>query len=110
MLRNWGTQQEHMQAQWNEINAENRDLLHRSDETEAERQQAAEAAAQLAATRTELQEETAAWAWQAQATLAWQENEASMRVQQAEARNARPGSERPMERSCRRAAFEESRS
>ena len=86
MRINWEAQQQHMQAQWNEINAENRDLAHRSDATDAERQQAAETAAQLAASRTELQEETAAWAWQAQAGLAWQEYEARTRVQQAEAR------------------------
>ena len=80
MRDNWDTQQQHMQAQWNEINAENRDLAYRSDATDAERHQAEEAAAQLAASRTELQEETATWAWQAQAALTWQENEARMRM------------------------------
>ena len=86
MRTSWDTQQQHVQAQWNEINAENCDLAHRSDATGAGRQQAEETAAQLAATRTEPQDEVATWVWQAQAALTWQENKARMRMQQAEAR------------------------
>ena len=86
MRTSWDTQQQHMQAQWNEINAENRDLAHRSDATDAERHQAEETAAQLAAIHTELQEETATWARQTQVASTWQESEARMRMQQAEAR------------------------
>ena len=82
MRTSWDTQQQHVQAQWNEINAENCDLAHRSDATGAGRQQAEETAAQLAASRTELQYEIATWVRQAQAASTWQEIKVRLRMQQ----------------------------